>query len=174
MKINQSTKLICRNQALNEPQWKPLVLRCQTKNQRSHAYPQTAWVKLHIPATWSQFGRPADMPSGDQSIEGWHNRFQNLIKKTSKELAIDIAVDLLYKEFDALYTKLQATPNTSTSNKYCHTTRTCRSKHQHYSASVVAIVRRPTRSAFSAYASLAVFCKTKSVTLRRTIWRSVS
>lgn len=70
-------------------------------------YFEATWVKLHIPAIWSQFGRPEDMPSGDHAIEGWHNRFQNLIKKTAKELAIDVAVDLLYKEFQALHTKLQ-------------------------------------------------------------------
>jgi hypothetical protein len=79
------------------------------KNELYGQYFEQTWMKLHIPATWSSFGRPSDMPSGDHAIEGWHNRFQNLIKKTAKELVIDVAVDLLFKEFEALHFKLIAT-----------------------------------------------------------------
>lgn len=61
-------------------------------------YFTTTWINRYQPSLWAYFARGKDIPSGDQMLEGWHNRLQNYVV-TQKEEAVDQVVILLWNEW---------------------------------------------------------------------------
>jgi hypothetical protein len=60
-------------------------------------YFHNTWVKRYLPHTWAFFGRKGNYPTGNQLLEGWHNRLKDSIPRAN--LRLDQFVDLLYKEW---------------------------------------------------------------------------
>lgn len=56
------------------------------------------WCEVQMPHSWAAFGRLKSAPSGDQMLEGWHNRLQKTL--ASNSLRIDILINRLREEWD--------------------------------------------------------------------------
>jgi len=70
---------------------------------------------------YSRYARLPHYPSGSQSIEGMHNRLQNVIFNNSSNLAIDRVMDHLYHHF-IYYARIEEHPDVRKPMK-CYTRR---------------------------------------------------
>jgi hypothetical protein len=61
-------------------------------------YFDNTWVHRFRPKLWANVYRDGKFPSGDQALEGWHNRFQNYIVQNPRQ-SIDKIVGELWNEW---------------------------------------------------------------------------
>jgi hypothetical protein len=73
------------------------------------AYFKRMWLQIYPPASWASFGRGKNVPSGDQILEGYHNRLQSIVLSHKNE-AVDHVVHLLWQEWQYQY-KIITTPH---------------------------------------------------------------
>jgi hypothetical protein len=80
-------------------------------------YFRNVWKQKYPPDCWARYGRIfSDAPSGDQILEGYHNRLQNIISEKKHE-TIDHFVNLLWSEW-CYYYKIISNPILYWKNKF--------------------------------------------------------
>lgn len=69
-------------------------------------YFEKEWIKATGPSIWASFGRPKGLPTGDNVLEGWHNRIKQ--QTNYLHLSTDRVVKLLQDEFKYWYAVLNS------------------------------------------------------------------
>lgn len=76
------------------------LARWTLRNPPFAKYFKTTWLELYPPAMWARYGRREEFPSGDQILEGWHNRMQHYVCTKGKgRVTVDRFLWLLFNEW---------------------------------------------------------------------------